>query len=202
MTTEILVATGNRGKLREIRQICADLPLTFSSLAEYWNPVPDIPETGDTFLQNARLKAQWVVQRKGIWTLADDSGLEVDALDGKPGVRSARFAGENATDHQNCDLLLKKLEHVDPSHRTARFKCVMVLLGPGDREFIAVGTCKGRIGFSPQGDKGFGYDPLFIPEGEEKTFAQLSSEAKHEISHRGKALSVLAREMHELFREE
>ncbi|MFW6253793.1 MAG: non-canonical purine NTP pyrophosphatase, partial [Chitinivibrionales bacterium] len=103
--TEIIVATGNRGKLKEIRQICSDLPVFFSSLADHWAEVPDIQETGSTFLQNARIKARWVFERQGIWTLADDSGLEVDALNGEPGVRSARYAGENATDQQNCDLL-------------------------------------------------------------------------------------------------
>ncbi len=198
-STEIIVATGNRGKLKEIRQICADLPLIFSSLADHWSPIPDIPETAHTFEENARIKARWVFQRKGIWTLGDDSGLEVDALDGAPGVRSARFAGERATDLQNCDLLLQKLQSVPENRRAARFRCVMVLLGPNGKEYVSEGTCEGKIGFGMQGYEGFGYDPLFIPEGYDKSFAQLSPNQKHAISHRGKALSALSRKMHEQF---
>ena len=187
---KVIIATGNAGKVREIREIFSGYPIEFSSLKDHWVEIPDIPETGNTFLENARMKAQWVFSRKGVWTLADDSGLEVDALGGQPGVLSARFAGQKAGDSANNRLLLESLAGISAGCRGARFRCVVVLIGQG-REYTAEGTCEGSIGFTPAGDRGFGYDPLFTPEGFSKTFAELDADTKHTISHRGKALKSL-----------
>jgi XTP/dITP diphosphohydrolase len=195
--SEILIATGNTGKVREIGQIFAAYPVRFTSLKDHWKEIPLIPETGATFLENARMKAQWVVSRKGVWTLADDSGLEVDALGGRPGVFSARYAGENAGALANNRKLLENLSGIPLGKRTARFRCAVVLMGP-DGEFSAEGTCEGAIGFVPEGDGGFGYDPLFIPDGFDRTFAEMDSESKHAISHRGRALNVLKKNMEQL----
>lgn len=195
---EIIVATGNRGKLREIRELLHGLPVTLSSLADYWNPVPSIPETGSSFLENAKQKALWVFGKKNSWVLSDDSGLEVDALDGQPGVRSARFAGENGDTAANNRKLLEMLADVPPERRTARFKCVAVLMTSDTSCFSAEGVCEGSITFAPHGVEGFGYDPLFVPDGFTRTFAELAPEEKHAISHRGKALEKVKKYCYEL----
>jgi XTP/dITP diphosphohydrolase len=188
---ECIVATGNEGKLVEIRDILAGLPLSLSALSSRWNPVPDIPETGSTFLENARQKAAWVFDKTGIWTLADDSGLEVDALDGAPGVLSARYAGPHGNSAANNARLLKELDGLPLERRTARFKCVVVLMTSKDAFYAAEGVCEGRIIFSPRGTGGFGYDPLFEPVGYERSFAEIPASEKHAISHRGRALAQL-----------
>jgi XTP/dITP diphosphohydrolase len=190
---DIIIATGNSGKLREIREILHDLPYALSSLTDRWNPVPSIPETGDTFLANARQKAAWVFDRTGIWTIADDSGLEVDALGGAPGVKSARYAGKNGDNRANNEKLLHELSLTPAGQRTARFKCVVVLMTSSDAFYSAEGSCCGRIVGTPRGAEGFGYDPLFVPDGFDQTFAELPSVDKHAISHRGKALKQLRR---------
>lgn len=196
----IIVATGNAGKLREIRELLAGLPLDLSSLADHWNPVPQIPETSATFLGNALIKAEWVFNRKqgAVWALADDSGLEVDALHGAPGVTSARFAGERADTMANNKKLLALLDGVRPELRTARFRCVVVLKTASDAYYKAEGVCEGRIIEKPCGSGGFGYDPLFVPEGHACTFAELPAEEKHAISHRGKAFELVRRYLHGL----
>jgi XTP/dITP diphosphohydrolase len=196
---EIIIATGNLGKVREIRHICAGLPIHLTSLKDHWAAVPVIPETGDTFLANALIKARWVLARRGGWVLADDSGLEVDALGGRPGVLSSRYAGENADDRQNVEKLLAALEGVAPDKRTARFRCVMVLLGPAGETVSAEGVCEGRIDVRPRGEGGFGYDPLFVPAGFTRSFAELDEDAKNAISHRGRALKKLKGRLDELF---
>lgn len=196
---EIVVATKNNGKLREIREICRDLPVSLSSLSDHFDPVPDIPETGESFYENARLKAVWVREKLGTWALADDSGLEVDALGGQPGIYSARYAGPDARDDDNVQKLLSALHETPERNRTARFRCVLVLLGPDGEEFHADGTCAGRIGYEPIGTDGFGYDPVFVPEGFEQTFAELSSDRKNRISHRGLALRNLRLVLRERF---
>jgi XTP/dITP diphosphohydrolase len=198
--SEILVASSNQGKLREIREICAGLPLRFSSLADYWDTPPVIPEDGLTFAENAAAKARWVFERRHIWTLADDSGLEVDALDGAPGVRSARFAGDNASDSANLAKLLASLAAVPEINRTARFRCVMCLIGPGHSEYSTAGVCEGRIIGVPTGSGGFGYDPVFVPTGFSKTFAELDANEKNAISHRGAALQAMKKRLHALVR--
>ncbi len=192
---EIIVASGNRGKLREITELLSDMPLTLSGLRDHWDPPPDIPETGATFEENARLKAKWVHERTGVWALADDSGLEVDALRGAPGVYSARYAGEGAGDEANLRKLLKEMEGVPEQSRTARFRCVVVLMAAADLAYVAQGVCNGRIVGEPCGSNGFGYDPVFVPDGFRRTFAQLDEGVKNAISHRGKALVNLRKEL-------
>jgi XTP/dITP diphosphohydrolase len=197
---KIIVATGNKGKLREIREICSGLPFEITSLSDHFNPVPVIPEDGATFLENAQQKARWVYSRTRLWSLADDSGLEVDFLGGLPGVRSARYAGERATDAQRIEKLLAACEKCPPDRRTARFRCVVVCKCGDTDEVVGEGTCEGRIGYGPKGTDGFGYDPVFLPSGYARTFAELASQEKNAISHRGKALAALRRILDERFK--
>jgi XTP/dITP diphosphohydrolase len=196
MEREIVIASGNRGKIKEIREILAGFPVVLTSLADYFHPVPAIPEDGATFYENAAGKAQWVFSRTGKPALADDSGLEVDFLGGAPGVRSARFAGEPASDRRNVDKLLSLLSSCPAEGRGARFTCAIVLRFDENTEIVATGVCKGRIGFSPRGTSGFGYDPVFYPEDHDATFAELSAEVKNRISHRGKAIGDLKEQLH------
>ncbi|HEX3011765.1 MAG TPA: XTP/dITP diphosphatase, partial [Syntrophomonadaceae bacterium] len=151
-------------------------------------PLPEVEEDGVTFEANAIKKASINASLSGLVTLADDSGLVVDALDGKPGVYSARFAGEHANDEKNNQKLLALLNNIPEEQRTARFKCVIAICAPGGKTATVEGSCEGKIAIKPSGQQGFGYDPLFIPEGWEKSFAMLSGEEKNRISHRGKAL--------------
>jgi XTP/dITP diphosphohydrolase len=192
---EIIVATANKGKVREFRDLLADMPFAFSTLADHWDPLPSIAETGTTFEQNALLKARWVMQRKGGWVLADDSGLEVDYLQGAPGVYSARYAGEGASDSQNRIKLLDALQGVALAQRTARFRCVLVLLMGSEDTLVAQGVCEGHIAEQVSGEQGFGYDSLFVPQGYDKTFGQLDASIKHTVSHRGAALLKLRSEL-------
>jgi XTP/dITP diphosphohydrolase len=185
---EIIIATGNKGKVREFREIMDGYGVLLSSLADHWDPVPEIPETGATFQENALLKARWVYDKKKTWVIADDSGLEVDALGGRPGVRSARFAGDNADSGANNRLLLELLAGVAPADRTARFKCALVVVTSAESYFTAIGVCEGAIGSAPRGNGGFGYDPLFIPAGHTQTFAEINAAEKNAISHRGRAI--------------
>ena len=198
---KIIAATGNMGKLREIREICQGLPFEITSLKDHFDPLPVIPEDGSTFLENARQKAQWVYSRTGLWSLADDSGLEVDFLGGQPGVFSARYAGEHATDEQRVSKLLAACEGCPPDRRTARFRCVVVLHCGDNDEIVGRGTCEGRIGYAPKGSDGFGYDPVFFPSGYDRTFAELSALEKNSISHRGKALNDLRRNLDERWKD-
>jgi len=194
---KIIVATGNNGKLKEIREILSDVPLEIAGMDEYWDPVPSIAETGSTFRENAQIKADWVFGRCGIWTLADDSGLEVDALGGAPGVKSARYAGETAGSSENNKKLLAALQGVPANKRSARFRCVMVLKLTEKSCIITEGICEGSIASAPSGDGGFGYDPLFIPCGYTESFAELAQEQKNKISHRGKALYAMGDRLHD-----
>lgn len=154
----------------------------------------DVVEDADTLLGNARLKAVAVCAATQLPALADDTGLEVDALDGAPGVITARFAGEGATDAQNRQKMLVQLEGKDAAHRSARFRTVALLRFPDGREIVAHGVCEGSIALHEIGDRGFGYDALFIPaDGDGRTFAQMTIEEKHELSHRGRAFRALAK---------
>jgi XTP/dITP diphosphohydrolase len=198
MDKEIIIASVNRGKLKEIREILEDFPYTLTSLSDYWDPVPTIPEEGETFYANAASKAQWVFSRTKKMSLADDSGLEVDFLNGEPGVRSARFAGEPVSNQKNIDKLLSLLSLCPGEKRQANFRCVMVLKIAQDKEIVAEGVCKGQIGFTPRGTLGFGYDPVFYPKGFDRTFAELDATIKNRISHRGKAINDLKEKLHEL----
>ena len=148
-------------------------------------------ETGSTYLENARLKAEAGAAALGLPALADDSGIEVDALGGRPGPRSARFAGEDATDERNLQELIRALKGVPGSGRTARYRCLAVLASPDGEEVSAEGICEGILLTKPRGSRGFGYDPIFVPAGWEETMAELTDEAKDRISHRGRALRAL-----------
>jgi XTP/dITP diphosphohydrolase len=186
--TELLVATKNAGKVRELTELLAGVPLRLRNLSEFPD-APDVEETGATFEENARLKAVGYAGHARLLTLADDSGLEVAALAGAPGVRSARYAGESATDAERIDLLLRELSSADSRDRRARFVCAVALHDPlaGATE-IFTADCPGRISPTPRGANGFGYDPVFIPEGHEQTFAELPAAVKQRISHRALAL--------------
>ncbi len=191
--TSIVVASHNPGKLVEIRAILADLPVEVLSADEALGDAPEVVEDGQSFEENAAKKARVIAQASGMITLADDSGLEVDALGGKPGVRSARFSGESATDAENNAALLEALAKVEGGERTARFRCVLVLVDPSkpEREQVVEGRCEGRIAREPRGRAGFGYDPLFIVAGRDRTMAELGEDEKNRISHRARALAQM-----------
>lgn len=183
---QMLVATRNRKKLAEILAIL-DLPeMELLSIDDFSGDLPEVEEDGDTFAANAIKKAVTLARCSNLLTLADDSGLEVDALDGAPGVYSARYAGEPCNDAANNHKLLEVLAGVD--NRRARFRCVIALALPDGRTATVEGFCEGCIAPGPSGSGGFGYDPLFIPEGYTHTFAELGGDVKHRISHRGAAL--------------
>ncbi len=186
---KILAATNNPDKLREIRQILDGSGWTVLSLKDI-PPYPEPPEDGDTLVENALEKAREGFQHSGILTLADDTGLEVDALDGRPGVFSARYAGENATYEDNVLLLLKELDSLPAPKRTASFRTVMALVGE-DTELWWEGSCKGSITDQQIGADGFGYDPVFWSPELGKTFAEASPKEKNSVSHRGRALQQL-----------
>ncbi len=198
---QIILATANEGKVREFGEMFSSLPVKLSSIKDHWDPVPLIEETGDTFYANAKLKADWVFgESSGIWALADDSGLEVDALGGAPGVHSARFAGDNAGGQDNITKLLTLLNGTPREKRGARFRCTLVLKIAPQRYITTEGTCEGEIAYAQRGGGGFGYDPVFIPRGMDTTFASIDPMVKHGISHRGRALKELVRELHELLK--
>lgn len=192
MPRTLVIATGNPGKLREIQHILAPWQWEVHSQKQY--QVSDAEETGLSFVENAILKARHACTHTGLPTLADDSGLEVDALDGAPGIYSARYAGPDATDALNNDKLLAALRDVPEQDRTARFQCIMVLMrhASDPTPLICQGTWEGRIVFAPAGENGFGYDPLFWVESHQCTSAQLQAGIKNQISHRGQALLSLA----------
>ena len=195
----ILIATMNAGKLREYERLLAEVPgLELETMAALPEPI-DVVEDRDTFRGNALKKAMEIATAAGMPCLADDSGLEVDALRGRPGVYSARYAGEGSTDAENNAKLLDELSGIADDERTARFQCAIVIVEQSGRELaIAEGACEGRIGSEPRGSHGFGYDPLFVPEGYTQTMAELGPETKNEISHRAKAAAKLVPILREL----
>lgn len=184
-THRIVLATANPGKIRELRSL---LPPNVEVVSAPALGIRLPPETGETFVENALLKARVAAQESGLIALADDSGLEVDALGGRPGVHSARYAGEHADDAQNIARLLRELRHVPLSQRTARFRAVVAIVAPDGREAVVEGTVKGCIAEKPRGRGGFGYDPVFIPCGHDRTFAEMTLEEKNRLSHRAQAL--------------
>jgi XTP/dITP diphosphohydrolase len=190
----VVVATRNRGKLLELRELLAGLPIDLRSLDEVAPNLPPIVEDGATFEENALIKARVVAEATLLVTLADDSGLEVDALGGRPGVRSARFASDAATDAENNAALMSALEEVHGEKRTARFRSVIAVVDPFSEAdpLVVEGRCEGTIAREPRGTGGFGYDPLFVFPELERSMAELSESEKNELSHRGKA-AVLAR---------
>jgi XTP/dITP diphosphohydrolase len=192
----VVVATGNAGKLAEIRHALEGFDLEFVSAKDLGAEPLDVAENGEHFTDNAYLKAAAYRKRFGMAALADDSGLVVDALGGRPGVRSSRYASENATDAENTRKLLEELDGFGSEMRAARFQCVVVLVDEAGEATWACGTCEGQIGFSPRGSGGFGYDPVFMPD--EKSgysMAELTVAEKTAISHRGKALAALREQL-------
>ncbi|HTB33691.1 MAG TPA: RdgB/HAM1 family non-canonical purine NTP pyrophosphatase [bacterium] len=185
---DLLIATRNLGKTEEIRQSLEGLPFRVLSMAELGRELPEVEEDGATLLENAQLKARAYAKSSGLLALADDSGLEVDALDGAPGVVSARWAGPGATDAENNQKLLAELAALGDPPRTAVFRTVMVLAEPDGREDWVAGRCVGLIPRQALGGGGFGYDPLFFVPASGKTFAQMALEEKNRLSHRGEAL--------------
>ena len=186
-----IIATHNQKKLAELRRILSPLGIEALTADEAGISFDDVEETGVTFEENAQLKARALFDGGGFGTIADDSGLCVDALDGAPGVYSARYAGEHGNDADNIDLLLKNMADVPDSGRTARFVCTICCIMPDGEEFTVRGECEGKIGYECVGDGGFGYDPVFmLADG--RSMAQLTKEEKDAISHRGNALRFLA----------
>ena len=192
---DIVISTGNAHKLEEIGAILKDLDYNIHSLKDVNLDNLEIEENGKTFEHNALIKSRTVAKLTNMITIADDSGLEVDAIGKKPGIYSSRYAGENATDAENREKLLKALKNTAASHRTARFVCCIAVVFPDGKEFVVRGTCEGTIAFEEKGDNGFGYDSLFIVDNYNKTFAELPSSIKNAISHRAKALELMKDEL-------
>jgi XTP/dITP diphosphohydrolase len=185
---QLLVATNNAGKVRELSQLLADFPMRIRLLGQF-PEIDEAEETGETFAENATIKALHYSARGGLLTLSDDSGLAVDALGGAPGVRSARYAGREATYAERMSKLLGELDATGDPERRARFVCVIAIADPSAGTLHTFeGICAGRIARAPRGTGGFGYDPLFIPEGYAQTFGELPAEIKHTLSHRARAL--------------
>ena len=197
MTRRVVLATGNAGKVREINQMLAGLDLEVVAQTEYG--VPEIEETGLTFVENAILKARNAASHTGLPAIADDSGIEVDALNGAPGIYSARYAGIGAGDRANNDKLLAALATVPEAKRSARFQCLMVYMAHAadPTPIICQGTWEGRILHAPRGANGFGYDPLFYVPTHDCTSAELPPDIKNQLSHRGQALRQLVKQLHD-----
>jgi len=191
----IVLASNNAGKVREINQLLAPAGISVRPQSELG--IDEAEETGLSFVENAILKARHAARASGLAAIADDSGLEVDALDGAPGIYSARYAGPGADDRTNCDKLLAALDGVPEAERGARFQCVMVYLRHAldPTPLICQGTWEGRILHAPRGANGFGYDPVFLVPGLDRSAAELDADTKNRLSHRGQALSQLARRL-------
>jgi XTP/dITP diphosphohydrolase len=197
MVSIIVLATGNQNKIKEFREILKDFPVELKSLTDF-GPLPEVIEDGATFDDNAYKKAHHTARVLGLPAIADDSGLVVDALDGKPGVRSARYAGENASDEENCAKLLREMENIED--RSASFKCVISIAVPSGPALTYESSCEGTILREKRGESGFGYDPLFYFEEYGKTFAELSMDEKNKVSHRGKAVAELKSEIPQILK--
>ncbi len=197
LPSHILIATRNRGKVKEIQDMLKGLPVKFLSLDDMPDS-PEVEEDGATFEENALKKAGTMAQTFGIPTLADDSGLCVDALGGRPGVLSARYGGKDASDEQKCLRMLEEMAAVPDDRRTARFVCVLALASRDGEEKVFRGVCEGRIIHELRGSRGFGYDPIFFHDEASCTFAEMSLDAKNRVSHRGKALVAFSAYMKSL----
>ena len=193
----VVLASSNAGKLREMSALLA--PLGFELVTQSALGISSPPETGSTFLENALIKARHAARAAKLPAISDDSGIEVDALGGRPGVYSARFAGENASDHDNLHKLLAELHGVHPEFRQARYHCVIVFIreATDPDPIVAHGAWEGQIATEPRGSGGFGYDPIFVPAGLHSTAAQLQPEEKNRLSHRAQALAALVTELRE-----
>jgi XTP/dITP diphosphohydrolase len=191
MVRIIVLATKNSGKVKEFQQLLKNFPVEIKNLNDY-GPIPEVEEDGETFDENAYKKAAFAAKVLGLPAIADDSGLVVEALAGTPGVKSARYAGENATDQDNIEKLLRAMD--GKTDRRAAFECVISIAVPSGPALTYEGRCEGEITTSPKGDSGFGYDPVFYYPEYGKTFAEISSEDKNRVSHRGKALGEVVAE--------
>jgi XTP/dITP diphosphohydrolase len=198
---KLLIATNNPGKIREYRVLLKGVPFKLVSLEDVGVKTV-VTEIGKTFEENARLKAQMLAEVSGLLTLADDSGLEIDALGGEPGVMSARYAGENATDMERVNYLLDKLIDVPIQKRTAQFRCVIAIARPESKTEICTGECSGLIILEPRGNNGFGYDPIFFVPKMGKTMAELPTAVKNRISHRGQAAKKARRLLYRIAKEQ
>jgi XTP/dITP diphosphohydrolase len=195
MGGKLLLATNNQGKLREYKSLLQKIPYELITFAEQ-GITTEVSEVGGSLEENARLKATVIADQSQLLTLADDSGLEVDALGGEPGPLSARYAGEGASDRDRVNYLLSRLEGVPWEKRTARFRCVIAIATPNGKAEICSGECQGFITFEPRGEHGFGYDPIFYLPELDKTMAELPLSLKNQVSHRGQA----ARKAHQLLK--
>lgn len=188
---QIIIATKNKGKAAEFKGFFSNYGVEAISLLDIAQDIPDVEETGTTFEENAALKAEQIATLLRTPVLADDSGLMIDALNARPGIFSARYAGEDKNDHKNMDKVLDELSQIADPDRSARFICVLAIAIPGEKTIFRKGYCEGKIAFSEVGGNGFGYDPIFIPDGYEKTMAELSPKVKSNISHRKNAIIQL-----------
>lgn len=196
---EILIATKNKGKVKEFAALFADKGIIVRSLLDYPEAI-DVEETGDTFVENAKIKAEAISKQYNKVVIADDSGLSIDALDGRPGVFSARYAGEQKDDLANIEKVLRELEGIPFEERTARFHCVLAIAIPNEDTKTFEGTCEGYITENPAGENGFGYDPIFYVLDKRQTMAQLSNDEKNKISHRANAMNKLQDNWHTIFK--
>lgn len=188
---ELLIATKNAGKIRELKELLADVPVVLRSLNDFEN-VFEPEETGASFAENAALKAKSYALQTRLWALADDSGLEVAALGGAPGIFSARYAGADAGDGEKIEKLLNNLNKINDAGRRARFVCAAAISDEkGEIQFQTTGVCDGKIAAQPAGTNGFGYDPIFVPDGFTETFGEISADVKRKISHRAKAIGKI-----------
>lgn len=199
MMNKLIIATKNQGKVKDFKQLFAGYGVEVVSLLDLSEPVPDIEENGSTFKENAATKAETISQLFQLPVLADDSGLVVDSLGGRPGIYSARYAGESKSDKANVEKLLKELKGKKTDERQARFICVLAIARPGHETLFTEGRCEGEITEKPYGTNGFGYDPVFCPSGMERTMAELSLEEKNQISHRRQAINELKEEISRFF---
>ena len=192
MSVQLVLATRNAKKLAELDRLLAGAGLDVEILGSaVFSDLPEIEETGSTFAENSLIKARAVAAHTGLIAIADDSGLCVDALNGQPGIYSARWAGEGATDESNLDLVLEQIRDVEPAHRTAHFACAAALVLPSGEEYVVHGQVNGVLLTQRRGEGGFGYDPIFLPDGFDATTAEMTPEQKDAISHRGQAMRAL-----------
>lgn len=196
--SDILIATKNKGKVKEFEALFAEKGIVVHSLLDFPNTI-DVEESGSTFVENAKLKAETISKQFNKIVIADDSGLTVDALGGRPGVFSARYAGENKDDLANIEKVLSELKGIPFEKRTARFHCILAVAIPNEETKIFEGTCEGYITEEPAGESGFGYDPIFYVADKKQTMAQLSKNEKNEISHRANALKKLVDNWNTIF---